>query len=336
MPGLDDLLNFVLKATTVAPAYDADRCIAVSQSSTACHACVAACPHEAVELGREVHIDEVECTGCGLCVQICPSQALEPKVSYQPASSLRCSQVGGSAQSIQCLGRLQASDIVRLVARRGEVTLAHSDCANCPIGVPRILEGLAEAVEDARALVRQHGREITVRVEKRETLDQDGVPEGLSRRDLLTGGLRSVRRSAAGALAPVEALLRLPPDDDGVKALPRETARRYRVLELARPAPEDPVHWRLPRVDDGCIMCPVCTRVCPTDAFSRDFDPAEGEGVVLTLEPERCLDCGACVDACPVNVIHMDDDVRWGELAGGTVTAYRTAPGEGPQGIIYH
>ncbi len=335
MPGFDDLLNFVLKATNVAPTYSADRCIAVTQSSTACHACVAACPHYAVKLGREVEIDPVDCTGCGLCVQVCPSQALEPRVSYEPGTSLRCSQVEGSAQSVLCLGRLQATDVVRLAARHGDVTLAHGNCADCPIGVPKVLEGLAAAVDDAKALVAQHDRTITVRVEQRDSLEQDRAPAGVSRRALLTGGLRNVRRSAAGALAPLETLLRVPDDPDEPKPLPRELTRRYRVLELAHPQPEDRVPWRLPRVDDGCIMCPVCTRVCPTDAFSRDFEPDDGGRPVLRLEPERCLDCDACVRACPVKVIHMDDDVGWGEVSGGTVEAYRSAEGDGPQGSIY-
>jgi ferredoxin len=335
MPGLEDLLNFVLKATSVAPDYSADRCIAVTQSSTACHACVAICPHQAVKMGREVEIDPVDCTGCGLCVQACPSQALEPKVSYAPGTSVRCSQVEGSAQSVLCLGRLQATDIVRLVARNGDVTLAHGDCADCPIGVPEILEGLAKAVADAEALVAQHGRTITVHVEQRQVLERDHAPEGVSRRALLTGGIRSVRRSAAGALAPLENLLRVRPDPDEARALPRELMRRYRVLELARPEPEDRVPWRLPRVSEGCIMCPVCTRVCPTEAFSREFEPEDGGGPVLRLEPERCLDCDACVRACPVKVIRMDDDVTWGELSGGPVEAHRSSDEDGPQGSIY-
>lgn len=336
MPGLEDLLNFVLKATNVAPAYSAERCIAVTQSSTACHACVAVCPHEAVRLGRQVEIDEVDCTGCGLCVQVCPSQALEPKLSYQPGASVRCSQVEGTAQSVVCLGRLQAGDVVRLVARHGDVTLAHGDCADCPVGVPQVLEGLAQAIAEAEALVAVHGRTIEVRVEQREQLDQDRPPAGLSRRALLTGGLRNVRRSAAEALAPLEGMLRLKDEEDGPRPLPRELARRYRVLELAAPSPETPVPWRLPRIDDGCILCPVCTRVCPTGAFSRDFEPEQGEGPVLRLDPERCLDCDACVRACPVKVIRMDDDVRWGELSGGTTEVYRKAPDEPGSDPAYH
>jgi len=334
MPGFEDLLNFVLKAANVAPEYSADNCIAVRQSGTACHACVDVCPHEAIAMRQTIEIDTVDCSGCGLCVQVCPSQALAPKLSYEPGLSVRCSEVAGSAQSVVCLGRLQASDIVRLAARSGQVTLAHADCSDCPIGTPQILEGLDAAVKDAQDLLRAHGREIEVHVSEREELEQDGAPHGMSRRDLLSGGIRNIRRSAAGALAPLEALLSVPSGEQGPSALPRETMRRYHILELAELGPEDTVQWRLPRVDDGCIMCPVCTRVCPTDAFSRDFEPAEGSGPVLRLEPERCLGCDACVEACPVKVIHMDEEVAWGELSGGTIEAFRSPEGHGPQGIL--
>lgn len=335
MPGFEDLLNFVLRATNVAPVYSPERCIAVTQSTTACYACVAGCPHEAVRFGRQVEIDDVDCTGCGLCVQLCPSQALEPKLSYQPGASVRCSEVGGSAQSILCLGRLQATDIIKVAAGHGDVTLAHGDCADCPIGVPSILEHLQNVVEDAGALVRQHGRELNVHIEQRTTLEQDRAPEGISRRALLTGGLRSAQRSAAGALAPLENLLGASSEADGPRDLPRELLQRFRIIEAARPAPDDTVPWALPRVDEGCILCPVCTRVCPTDAFSRDFEPVEGQGPLLRLEPERCLDCGACVNACPVKVIRMEQDVAWSEVSGGSIVAYRDAAGDGPQGSIY-
>ncbi len=335
MPGLDDLMNFVMRAANVAPSYTAERCLAVTQSSTACHACVAVCPHEAVRLRRQVEIDEVECTGCGLCVQACPSQALEPKVTYQPGASVRCSRVGGTAQSVLCLGRLQPTDVLRLAGRHGEVTLAHGDCADCPIGTPAVLEALDRVAQDARALAAQHGSGLEIRVEQRDAFEADRGPAAMSRRALLTGGLRNAQRSASGALAPVEALLRLQPDPDEARPLPRELVRRYHMLRLARPEADDQVPWRLPRVADGCIMCPVCTRVCPTDAFSRDFDPKDADGPVLRLDPERCVGCDACVKACPVKVIEMDASVTWGELSGGSSIAYESDPERRSDGTVY-
>lgn len=335
MPGLDDLFNFVMRAANVSPTYAADRCLAVTQSSTACHACVAVCPHEAVRLRRRVEIDDVECTGCGLCVQACPSEALEPKIAYQPGASVRCSQVGGNAQSVLCLGRLRATDVLRLAGRHEQVTLAHGDCADCPIGTPAVLEAMEAVKRDADSLAGVYGRTLDIRVEQRETFDADRGPSAMSRRALLTGGLRNAQRSASDALAPVEALLRLQPDPNEAKALPRELSRRYHVVRLAQPDAEDTVPWRLPRVGDGCIMCPVCTRVCPTDAFSRDFDPADAEGAVLRLAPERCVGCDACVKACPVKVIEMDEVVTWGELSGGPQIAFESGPERRADGTVY-
>ncbi len=334
MPGLDDLFRFLTKAANVAPVYTKDRCLAVTQSKSACQACLDICPHDAVRIRRFVEIDEIDCSGCGLCVQVCPSEALEPKVVFQAGASIRCSRVPGEAQSVLCLGRLQASDVVRLAARHGQVTLAHGDCANCPIGTPAVLEAMAEVSRDAVALAAEHGSSLQIDIEQRERFDADRAPGKVSRRDLLSGGLRNVRHSAADALAPLEVLLQLEPDPNEPKPLPRELTRRHRILELAEPEPEKLVPWRLPRVGDGCIMCPVCTRVCPTDAFSRDFNPSDGGPSVLRLEPDRCVGCDACVSACPVKVIEMDDEVRWDELSGGSQVAYRSDPERGREGSV--
>lgn len=334
MAGLDSLLQFLSKAANVAPSYTASRCIAVTRSKAACHACLDACPHDAVRIERAVTIDEVDCTGCGLCVQACPSEALEPKVGYQAGASVRCSQVKGDAQSVLCLGRLQATDLLRLGARQGELTLAHGDCSTCTIGTPQVLREMQRVREEARALAAQHGKELVVRFEQRERFDADHAPQALSRRQLLTGGLNSARKAAADALAPLEGVLRMEPEPGERSAPPRELTRRFHAIRLAEPEPEARVPWRLPRVGDGCILCPVCTRVCPTDAFSRDFDPPGGGGTALRLDPERCVGCDACVDACPVKVIEMDDLVTWRELSGGTQTAYQHDPAAGREGSV--
>lgn len=77
-------------------------------------------------------------------------------------------------------------------------------------------------------------------------------------------------------------------------------------------------------------MCPVCTNVCPTKAFRREFDPpSEGGGAALLLAPERCNGCNACVLSCPVKVITLDDQVSWSELCGGEQVVYRREVGQG-------
>lgn len=50
-------------------------------------------------------------------------------------------------------------------------------------------------------------------------------------------------------------------------------------------------------IEDGCIGCTACTRVCPVDAI-------EGERKALhIIDQDKCIKCGACIDKCPVKAI---------------------------------
>jgi ferredoxin len=330
---LDNLFNLLSKATSVAPVYHREHCIAAKQSVAACHVCKDVCPHEAITLKRFVEIDDVDCTGCGLCVQSCPSQALESKVNFQPGAPVKCSQVKGSAQGVQCLGRLSATDLLRLVGTKNKVTLVRNDCANCKIGTEEILEVLEQNTSEAKMLADFRKRELSFEILQHEKYDATDNPDKISRRELLRGGFRSLQTTAADALAPLD------PGDAKEVSLPKEMQRQYAVIEGAKPEPAQNVPWVLPRVKDGCIMCPVCTNVCPTKAFSRDFKPKDKEGnelggSVLMLEPDHCNGCNACVKACPVKVISLDTNVTWGELSGGKEIAFHKQPQEPTKGVV--
>lgn len=325
----EQLLNFLNRATTVAPSYTPEHCLVVSKSVGSCSICADTCPHQAIEIGREVVIDDVECTGCGLCVQACPSQALETPLNYRAGEALKCSQVSGSAQSIQCLTRLQASDILRLAGRGRKVTLARADCADCPVGTAEVEKALEGLIVEAESLAGFMNRPLAVEIRLTESLEAAENPEVVSRRQLLRGGWHSLQRGAADALAPFD------PGDDEDADLPKELQRRYALIEQSRPEPEALVPWVLPSVGDGCIMCPVCTNVCPTDAFEREFNPmSEGGGATLWLDPERCNGCGACESSCPVKVITLEAEVRWSELGADKLRAYERSPSDVKPGSI--
>ncbi|HLU83787.1 MAG TPA: 4Fe-4S binding protein [Trueperaceae bacterium] len=322
---MDAILNFVLRAVDVTPSYEEARCIVVTRSTGACTACFDACPHDAVRITNRVSIDPVDCSGCGLCVQACPSGALEPRLSIAPNGNARCSKVAGSAQSVQCLARLQPSDIARLAGSKNSVTLGHGDCAACNIGSAAVPMAVAAVAARAQELSLAGGRELEVKVEQLASLDQRDAGDRLSRRSLLGGSVKSVKQAAGDVLAPLERILPPPePTAAGDRVEPAvEHQRALRLLQIRDVPLETPVPFRLPRVADGCILCPICTRACPTDAFTRVLDP---DGGVLFLDPERCVGCDACVAACPVKVITMDDEVKYGELTGGRQEAYRSDP----------
>jgi len=274
----DRLLNLIIKATNLQPSYTPEHCLAVKRAVGGCTGCHDICPHQAITITRQVAIDELDCTGCGLCVGVCPSQALATSVAFQPGAPLKCSQVTGNAQSVQCLARLQPSDLVRLADRRGVITLIRNNCASCKIGAAAVIEALDRTAKAAQALAALPGGALKVSVEVAKRYDATDNPRSLSRRELLRGGWRSAQHTASDLVAPLEQLSQAPTGTP----LPDELRKQFRLISAAAPQPADQVPWRLPRIAEGCIMCPVCTNVCPTKAFRREFDPPS-EGVA-----QRC------------------------------------------------
>lgn len=50
-------------------------------------------------------------------------------------------------------------------------------------------------------------------------------------------------------------------------------------------------------VNDNCVGCGACKRVCPVDAVSGEKKQKH------TIDPDKCIKCGQCFDACKFNAI---------------------------------
>jgi len=319
-----NLLDWAFKQADASPDFHAQHCLSVR--GNACSICADICPHQAITIQRLVKIDPVDCSGCGLCVSACPSLALTPKGRPTLERTLRCSQVSGSGPSVLCLTRLQASDLVSLAGRAGEqgATLARGDCSNCSIGSSAVPKQVDLNLEKAAALLALHRRELKITVVETEAVDSEPDRRELSRRELFSGGWQELRSGSSVLLAPLEQLAE--DEGDGIpdrQALPLEHQRRLRAIALSEPSSDSLVPLRLPAIRDGCILCPSCTRACPTNAVRRVFDGDAAGGARIDLDASRCIGCDACLDACPVDVIDMREDVRWGEVHGPPVSIYR-------------
>ncbi len=333
-----DVMAWAFKRADATPEFHAPTCLV--HHGALCTKCADACPHEAITITRTVTIDAIDCTGCGLCVAVCPTHALAPRTPAPTARDVRCSQVAGDAPSVACLARLQPSDLVRMGAANERVTLGRSACEDCAIGSADVPEAVATTIVAAEALLGVHDQAPEFVVVQVERLDPSVDPRALSRRDLFRVGWGQMKQASGAALGPLE---KLAPEEPRGAAdrppLPAEHQRRLRALEVAELAPEELVPFPLPAVADGCIFCPACTRVCPTDAIRRAFDdapesaptggvggrPAQGP-MRIELEADRCVGCAACVDVCPVHVITMRPTVPWGEVVGGVRTVASSTP----------
>ncbi len=314
------------------PRFTAQRCLVVRRAVDGCDACVRACPHDAVTINDvltpDVIIDEKKCTACGLCVQACPTGALEYDLlslldgvhGQGEEAKLVCSQAatveGGKATP--CLARVTPSVVVAAGGWDQELTLVRGDCAACPVGGPEVPERLNAVVEEAQRLREATGRPARVTV--READARQSAQERVTRRGIFGVAARSARGMVADFIP--ESPLPFLDWSDPEEHVPAEWVWRARALR-PKPAPETPVYWPAPIVDDKCIFCPVCDNVCPTDAIVREVQ--EDGAVQLSLKLADCTGCGACVRSCPPDAMHME--AQWPAKALGNRVLLRESNG---------
>lgn len=312
-----DMLEQVSELGNVLPRFTAPRCLLVRQAVGGCDACQVACPHQAITVedryGAGITIDPEKCTGCGLCVQACPTGALEYDLEGplgaiqgqkpQGEAVLCCSQSGAQAPGVPCLGRVTPALLSASGAWNVPLTLLHGDCAACPVGAPTVPENLNRVLGETQELRASTGRPAQVTVRAATPPDRERSL-GVSRRGAFAALFRAGQKQFVRQLPERP----LPFVDWSVpeQRRPAEWSWRARSLRPA-PAPDTPIHWPAPLIGDGCIDCPVCANVCPTEAITRDLQP-DG-GVQLHLNLAACTGCMACQRSCPPQVIVRQE--RW-------------------------
>lgn len=307
------------------PRYTGPRCLSERLSVGGCDLCQAACPHQAILIPQSVVIDPSACTGCGLCVQACPSGALEYDVTA-PLSAVReqkanppakgqaaeaklvCSKSEEGGKTLPCLARVTVSTVMAAGAWDVPLTLVHGDCDTCSLGGPEVPASVGRVALEANRLrgATSRASQVTVRAHDASLA---GSGEQVSRRGVFGALARGARSMAAQSIpdSPLPFVDWSEPED----RIPAEWQWRLRALRPA-PAPETPVYWPAPLVDDTCIDCPVCANVCPTDAITRDVQP-DGS-VTLTLSLAACTGCQACERSCPPQAISMQPEWRFDAL----------------------
>lgn len=58
-------------------------------------------------------------------------------------------------------------------------------------------------------------------------------------------------------------------------------------------------------IDETCISCSACAKLCPVKAISLD-EKAD----IYVIDPVTCIECGACGRVCPKESVHEPDGTK--------------------------
>lgn len=298
------------------------------RGSAVCGLCVDACPVDAVDpAGRVPRVAKDRCIGCAACVTACPVEG----AVHLPGADL----VGFEAQ-IQALFETDP-EAGLLVACRGAPPIPQQRLPGAwlSLEVPCL-----SIVTPGWALQALHAGARAVAFRGCGGACGARSPEWMEPR---TAFARDAL--AAVGIEHVEERIRLllHEDDDthvdadapvpGALAPVGEAADRVRLREPAATASclaggagalrsaGSPLGVLAIRAD-GCTMCGLCAKVCPTEAFRFDEGPV---AATLDLDRDRCVGCGHCVAICPEKVIDVERGADLGVMGEGPVSVKRSA-----------
>jgi len=272
-------LAFRSPAYRVVP-YPDDSCGAAD----GCRACVAACPHGAIDWSRgSITQDRLSCAGCGRCVAACPVAAMvNPSFTPEQLNAeiaaigrevdrfgvvLHCARgtaqappVGWYNVALPCVGMILPHWVLApLSLGAAAVSVSACGCGK----EPDANERSRSAVAFARLWLTLSGIAAEPLIVDKPS---DTLPTPLDLR------VQASAFGAGGAAAMAEAL-------------------------AGEPVRGDASPLGLVTIDDAtCTGCEMCATVCPSDALRSVPD----DGVLrIEFDPASCTACGQCVDRCP-------------------------------------
>lgn len=314
--------------------YDAVRCLHRGDKLAHCHACIEACPSEAIQAGRPPQFQVDACERCLACLPLCPTGAFAAEDELPRLSSclqrldvetleVVCQQhktpslgLAGKTAAIQvrgCLAGLGTASYLQLATTSLMRVVVRTDaCAAC--SWQTLPEQVRRQIDQAQTWLQAWQRADFVQElpsldepVKRPVHRADAPP--MSRRDLFRGKVQEPPPiDVTSSLNPFHQRLRT---INALQQLPRD------AFDLSAAAPCE-AGFASPIVDQSCSACGTCVRACPSGALALEQDGDEGH-FQLTFALQACLACDVCAHLCPEQALTVRHEATLGQILSAPV-----------------
>lgn len=290
--------------------YDPSLCAHGANGNVACHACIDACPAEAiVGVGDKIEVNPHLCQGGGTCASVCPSGAIQyafPRLAdsgNRLRAMLHAFREGGGEQPM-VLFHGASSDIGELLDRHaGLLPVVVDEIAS--VGMDLCLSALVYGAAQVILLIDDEVPPKSVTKLSQQLRWLQAVLEGLGIDDRRVGVARQGEALIVLAdpwrFAP--ALYTMP--DNKRTAIFQAVDHLYEQAEKSREQVSLPPGAPFGNVEvntEACTLCMACVGACPGRALQDGSNRALPE---LFIIEANCLQCGICTQTCPERALTL-------------------------------
>jgi ferredoxin len=316
--------------------YDKERCLHSQDRFSACEACFAICPVNAITPGKPPALDPENCQSCLACLTVCPVGAytaddavvsllnavthleggvLEILCEKNQQASLGISEESVGIRVKGCLAGLGCGAYLSLSAFGLEHILVRMDaCSACEWGT--LQTQVEKQVKQAKQIQEAWGKsgslncvsELNSAVE-RPMWEAANPP--LSRRDMFRMLAQQGKVTLARAI------------EDGQVSNNCGLGRdRLRILGAVAhmPAPQPDytgsvidIDFARVSISEACTACAVCGRACPTKALQFEVNENETE-FTLKFSARQCMGCEMCMHVCAPSAVSVDHTPAFAQI----------------------
>ncbi|MDR2884624.1 MAG: 4Fe-4S binding protein [Deferribacteraceae bacterium] len=333
MFGKFNLANSVLVGMSQAVGVRPERCNKMCHKLSKCNLCETNCPTGAIkvgDVGSTVNIDWDSCTYCGICVNICPTGVFNiremeyenflkeylGKITPEGELKLSCKVSKSDAAMMECLGIIGLPDLLYLYTHgASKIIIETPDCTACASKYGRDI--VTDEIEELKKLstyfeyldgvqITHEQSSITIKFPKQFPISAPDPKEEKALKMAQTVDRRGMfgffRDNAADTLVKSAALLT--PQELPTRTTARTTkevpAKRKLLIEsllscgkLLKDEIRIGAYFYNFEIATDCVLCKVCTRMCPTGAFHMSEDDKQ-----ILFNPSNCTSCGMCRISC--------------------------------------